>query len=199
MDQFYLPVVVVVFVAFLLWNGLLRAPLRPSVRDQLCIPQGADAELESLLEELRSGAKTGPVLQRIKRRVAHEPSAQLQAVYLCAAGDALRRTLSRRGTALRYFIKALKADPACVDARQGMRDLLLAQRRSFRLEQLYWQLLSRLDHESHGTTVVREVWLELAELLERRRSGRVRALALRRLVEQVPDEEEDLVPSCLEG
>jgi hypothetical protein len=179
---------VVLFLAFLLWNGLVRAPLRKKVRDGLgSAPGAADAELAGLFEELRRGANTGPILQKIKRRVAHERNPKLKAAYLCVVGDVLRRTLSRRGTALRYFVKALDTDPACVEARQGMRELLLAQRRGFRLEQLYWRVLSRLDPTEHGCDAVVATWVELATLLERRRSGRDRARAIRRLVAVLDD------------
>ena len=190
---------VVLFVAFLLWNGLFRAPLRRSARERLCAPVGADSELETLLDQLREGAQTGPVLQKIKRRVASEPDPKVQAVYLCAAGDVLRGTVSRKGTALRYFIKALQADPACIDARRGMRDLLLAQRRGFRLEQAYWQILSKLDFETDGCEDVADAWRELAELLERRRSGRTRARAIRRLLAQAVTVPECDDPSPREG
>jgi hypothetical protein len=182
MEQAIVVGTVVLFVAFLLWNGLRRAPLRRAVRERLSTPDGADSELEGLLEQLRNGAKTGPILRKIRKRVANEPSPTVQAIYLCAAGDVLRRTVSRKGTALRYYMKALKVDPACVGARHGLRALLLAQRRGFKLEQIYWQLLSLLDYDAHGCEAVSDAWRELADLLERRRSGRYRAKAIRRML-----------------
>ena len=195
MEQAVIVGVIVLFLAFILWNGLLRAPLRRAAREGLCTPDAADAELQSLLTELRGGAKTGPILQQIKRRVASTTDSRLQAAYLCAAGEVLRSTVSRRATALRYYVKALQADPACVEARHGMRDLLLAQRRGFKLEQIYWQILARLDFETHGREEVIDVWRELADLLERRRSGRFRATAIRRVIARLSvgtasDEEE---------
>ena len=111
----------------------------------------------------------------------------------------LRSTVSRRATALRYYVKALKADPACVAARHGMRDLLLSQRRGFKLEQLYWQILARLDYETHGREEVVDVWRELADLLERRRSGRYRATAIRRMVARLSvgtPSDDEVVEGC---
>lgn len=190
MEQPIIAGAVVLFVAFLLWNGLIRAPLRRTVREHMSpTPDGADDELGELLDHLREGAKTGPILQKLKKRVASLPEPSLKADYLAAAGDALSRTLSRRGTALRYFLKALKTDPANTLARQGMRELLLAQRRGFKLEQVYWKLLSELDFERDGCALVTTVWRELAEILERRRSGRVRAVAIRRMLDHLEDDE----------
>lgn len=197
MEQAILVGTVVLFVAFLLWNGL-RAPLRRAVRERLSTPDGADSELEGLLEQLRNGAKTGPILRKIRKRVANESSSVVQAIYLGAAGDVLGGTVSRKGTALRYYIKALKADPACVGARHGLRALLLSQRRGFKLEQLYWQLLSMLDFDVHGCEAVSDAWRELADLLERRRSGRYRAKAIRRMLATIgsaPTCDEDVEPS----
>ena len=195
MEQAVIVGVIVLFLAFLLWNGLLRTPLRRSVRAGLCTPDAADTELQSLLAELRDGAKTGPILQRIKKRVANTTDKRIQAAYFCTAGDVLRSTVSRRATALRYYVKALKADPACAEARHGMRDLLLSQRRGFKLEQRYWQILARLDYEKHGCEEVIDVWRELADLLERRRSGRYRATAIRRMIARLsigtPSDEEE--------
>ena len=188
MEQLLAAAVVVLFVAFLLWNGLVRAPLRRSARQKLSTPDGADEQLRELLEELRNGAQTRKALERIKKRVAAEPSPKVQAVYLCAAGDVLRNTLSRRATAVRYYLKALKTDPACIDARHGLRDLLLQQRRGFKLEQVYWRLLEQLDFESNDTQMVLEIWSELATLLERRRSGKKRAAALRHLIAKIDSE-----------
>ena len=183
MEQIALAAAVVLFLLFLLWNGLLRAPLRRSIRETLESPDAADEELEKLIGQLREGAKTGPILQQIKKRVAEEPDGEIKAAYLCVVGDVLRRTLSRRGTALRWFLKALEVSPTCFEARRGMRELLLAQRRGYRLEQLYWRLLARLDPEETPCETIVEVWLELAEILERRRSGRDRAKAIRNLVD----------------
>jgi hypothetical protein len=182
--------VIVLFIMFLLWNGLLRAPLRRAVRQKLATPSGADAQLRELLDQLRNGARTRPVLDQIKRRIAEEPSVTLQAVYLCAAGDVLRGTLSRRGMAVKYYVKALKADPFCADARNGLREVLLQQRRGYKLEQVYWMLLADVDCERCETGKVLEIWRELATLLERRRSGRARAAAIRKLLEQLDVEEE---------
>jgi hypothetical protein len=95
-------------------------------------------------------------------------------------------------------MKALEADPSCAEARYGLRDLLLAQRRGFRLEQVYWKLLSRLDLANCPRDQVLAIWEELATLLERRRSGRIRAQALRHLMgralETEPSESE--LPEC---
>jgi hypothetical protein len=173
------------FVAFLLWDGLRVGPLRKTVRERLASPPGADEELEALLDQLRQGAKSGPVLAKIKDRVGREEAPEKRAVWLCGAGHVLRNTLSRKATAIRYYKSALKADPACREARLALRDVLLAQRRGFALEQLYWKLLARLDPEQHGDAVVREVWAELADVLERRRSGRTRAQALRFLLDHL--------------
>lgn len=193
-EQIFLAGAVVIFLTFILWNGLIRAPLRRSARRRLETPDGADKELHALLERLRDGAQTASVLREIKKRIAKEKSKTVKATYLCSAGDVLRQTVSRKGTALRYYVKALEADPTCIDARHGMRELLLQQRRGFRLEQLYWQLLGRLDFDEHGCTFVTTAWRELAELLERRKSGKKRARALRRLLERI-----DEAPDCVEG
>ncbi len=195
MEQFLAAGVIVLFVAFLLWNGLIRAPLRLSARQNLSTRDGADEQLRELLDELRNGAQTRKALERIKKRVAAEPSSKVQAVYLCAAGDVLRNTVSRRATAVRYYLKALKADPACQDARHGLRELLLAQRRGFKLEQVYWKLLEQLDLEHNDPQMVLEIWRELATLLERRRSGRKRAAALRHLIAKVDSDRFD-IPEC---
>jgi hypothetical protein len=194
MEQAILVGAVVLFVLFLLWNGLLRAPLKRSARARLETPGGADAELTGLLDQLRNGAQTGPVLAKIKKRVANTTDPKLQAVYLCAAGDVLRCTVSRRGTALRYYVKALGLDPTCIAARHGMRALLLSQRRGFKLEQIYWTILSRLDFVDHDCGAVVAVWQELADLLARRRSGRARARALQTLLDHVVASREECVP-----
>jgi hypothetical protein len=191
MEQAILVGGVVAFVVFLLWNGLIRAPLKRSVRARLETPGGADAELTGLIDQLRNGAQTGPVLAKIKKRVSAVSDPKLQAVYLCAAGDVLRCTVSRRGTAYRYYIKALELDSACTAARHGMRALFLKQRRGFRLEQIYWQILSDLDFEEHGCATIVAVWKELAELLDRRRGGRDRARAIQALLDSYLDQREE--------
>lgn len=195
MEQAILVGAVVLFVLFLLWNGLLRAPLKRSARARLETPGGADAELTALLDELRNGAQTSVVLSKIKKRVSRVSGPTLQAVYLCAAGDVLRCTVSRRGTALRYYVKALDLDPSCVAARHGMRALLLSQRRGFKLEQLYWRVLARLDFASTDCGEVVAVWQELAELLARRRSGQARAAAIQALLNHLASAREECTPS----
>lgn len=195
MEQAILVGAVVLFVLFLLWNGLLRVPLKRSARARLETPGGADAELTALLDQLRSGAQTGVILSKIKKRVASASDPRLQAVYLCAAGDVLRCTVSRRGTALRYYVKALDFDPSCVAARHGMRALLLSQRRGFKLEQLYWRILSRLDFTSTQCGAVVTVWQELAELLARRRSGQARAAAIQALLNYLATTREECTPT----
>jgi hypothetical protein len=195
MEQAVLVAAVVLFVLFLLWNGLLRVPLKRSVRARLETPGGADAELTALIEQLKNGAQTGMILSKIKKRVASAADPKLQAIYLCAAGEVLRCTVSRRGTALRYYVKALELDPSCVAARHGMRALLLMQRRSFKLEQLYWNILSKLDFASTECDVVVAVWQELADLLARRRSGKARAAAIQALLVYLASTREDCTPS----
>lgn len=182
MQNWLLAGAAVLFIAFILWNGLRTGPLRRVVRERLASPVGADEELESLLEQLRKGAKSGPVLLKIKKHVSGEPSPRVRAVWLCAAGNVLKNTLSRKATAVRYYRAALKADPACRGARQGLRDILVAQRRGFALEKLYWQLLSDLDPADRGGELVREIWTELADVLDRRKPGRARARAIRYLL-----------------
>lgn len=190
MEPWLVAAVIVLFVGFLLWNGLMRVPLRRSARETLSTPGGADDELRSLLDQLRQGAQTRSILERIKKRVADQPSPRSQATYLCAVGDVLKGTLSRKATAVRYYLKALEADPTCPEARHGLREILLAQRRGVRLEQVYWKILSRLDFEADDPALVLEIWKELTELLERRRSGRIRAQALRHLMEHWEIDEE---------
>jgi hypothetical protein len=192
-EQAILVGAVVLFVLFLLWNGLLRVPLNRTARARLETPGGADAELTALLDQLRNGAQTGAILSKIKKRVDSANDPKVQAIYLCAAGDVLRCTVSRRGTALRYYVKALDLDPACVAARHGMRALLLAQRRGFKLEQLYWGVLSKLDFNSTECGTVVTVWHELAELLARRRAGKARAVAIHALLDHLATAREECV------
>ena len=156
--------------------------MRRSARERLATPDGADQALETLIGELRESGKAGPALKRIKERVCSERDPRVRAVYLCGAGNVLKNTVSRRATAVRYYKAALAADPACREARLGLREVLLAGRRGAALEQVYWRLLSRLDPDEDGVETTREVWAELVEILEGRRSARLRSAALRRLL-----------------
>lgn len=194
MDNWYLVAAVVLFVAFLLWNGLRSAPMRRSARARLAAPDGADRQLEGLLEELRNGAMSGPILSRIRKRIAQEKNPVEKAVCLCAAGNILKNSLSRRATAIRYYKAALKHDPTCEQARLGLKEILLSQRRGFALEQLYWKLLARLDPEKHDWDLILRVWHELSEILSKRRSAKARATALRLLLDQLEAADEPLPP-----
>ncbi len=193
MSNWYLVIAALLFLIFLLWNGLRRAPRQMRRREDVATPNWADEQLKELLAELRDGAKLGDVLRTLKKRAREAESSKVRAAYLCAAGDVMRTSRPRKGAAVRYYTLALKQNPACQQARHNLRDELLAQRRVFRLEQVYWKVLAQMGATNDDIDDMLEVWAELVGLLEGRRTGRARAQALQHLIALVRKEDiEDL-------
>ena len=124
-------------------------------REESSIPAGASEELAALMRDAETSGKYRDVLRTIENRTAGMTSPAVRATYHCAAGNLARNRLKRPGLAVGFYLKALRADPTCIEAIGRLQEILVPQKRLRRLEWTYWEVLGRLnDGEAGG-----EMWL----------------------------------------
>ncbi len=128
------------------------------------LPEAADAELEQLMR----GVDTPPQGKEAVKTISHQAMAVkspvLRGAYYCAAGNLAIQPLKRPGLAVGLYLKALRADPSCLEALNKLQELLSAQKRFRRLERTYWEVLARLDDNEAGEAIWVACWAGLAAI-----------------------------------
>ena len=91
------------------------------------------------------------------------------------------------------FLKALRADPTCVEGITKLQEILSAQKRFRRLEWTYWEVLARLDDSEVGEEMWLACWSGLAAIYAASPKTVRRADAIRKALNafaQDPDDED---------
>jgi hypothetical protein len=155
------------------------------------LPSDADARLVELVENAKTPGKARDAIREVSR-VAHAiPSSSKRSAYYCAAGNLAIHPLKRPGSAVGLFLKALRADPTCIEAIVKLQDILTAQKRYRRLEWTYWEVLARLDDSEVGEEVWIACWSGLAAIYAASPRTVRRADAIRKSIAAYVQEDDD--------
>ncbi len=150
----------------------------------------ADPKLEALMNQAQDQNTVKSVLREIERRAFSRDSASTRAAYHCAAGHLALQQLKRPGLAVGFYLRALREDPTSIEALDKVQDILVAQKRTKRLEWTYWNVLSRLDDAEVGSRMWIRCWSGLASIYSASPKKTARADAIRKALTAHYSEEE---------
>ena len=157
-----------------------------------CTPEeGDDPELKRMLAEAVDGPRAREALRRIEARAAAIDAPESRAVHHCAAAKVALTVLKRASVATKLYMRALQEDPRCGEALAKVEEILIAQRRTRRLERVCWEVLGRLDDGDTGGPIWSKSWAILAKLYAASPRLVGRADAIRKMLAAVqidPDE-----------
>lgn len=164
------------------------------------LPDAADAELAELVGAVDSANKGRETIRTISRLALGGKSPTVRGAYYCAAGNLALHSVKRPGLAVGLYLKALRADPTCLEALHKLQDLLSAQKRFRRLERTYWEVLARLDDTEVGGDIWIACWSGLAAVYSASPRTILRADAIRKaLTAYVSDDDDDSIASLTQA
>jgi hypothetical protein len=140
---------------------LLAHRLKGPIHD---VPSEADERLVSMLKNIDTPQKAKETLREISRTAGGVQSSVGRSAYLLAAGNLALNPLKRPNLAVGFYLKALRANPMCVEAIHKLQEILTAQNRRRRLEWTYWEVLARLDDSEVGEETWVACWAGLAAI-----------------------------------
>lgn len=126
------------------------------------VPSDADARLIDILKTVDSPQKAKEVLRDVTRMAGSVQSPAGRSAYLSAAGNLALNPIKRPNLAVGLYLRALHANPTCIEAVHKLQEILTAQGRLRRLERTYWDVLARLDDSETGTGTWIACWAGLA-------------------------------------
>jgi hypothetical protein len=163
MKEPILVALIVLFIAVLILRMIKAYLFAKRLRgDGTSLPKAADAELARLVEGVDTPQRSKESIRAITHQALGVKSPPVRGAYYCAAGNLAIHPLKRPGLAVGFYLKALRADPTCIEALRKLQDLLSAQKRFRRLEMTYWEVLARLDDCEVGEAVWVVCWSGLA-------------------------------------
>jgi len=154
------------------------------------LPVAADERLTSLVAEVENSGKVREALRTIGQRAPGIKSPSLRSAYHCAAGYLAISRLKRPGLAVGFYLKALRADPTCIEALDKLQEILAAQKRLWRLERTYWEVLGRLDDSEAGTEMWFKCWSGLTAVYSASPRTIRRADAIRKMLSVFDEDDE---------
>jgi hypothetical protein len=156
------------------------------------LPEGADTELVTIIEGAKTPQRARDAIRNISHLAHGVQSPAVRSAYYSAAGNLALNPLKRPGLAVGLFLKALRADPTCVEGITKLQEILSAQKRLRRLEWTYWEVLARLDDSEVGEDMWLACWSGLAAIYAASPRTVRRADAIRKALNAfVPDSEDD--------
>jgi hypothetical protein len=179
---------VVVLVFRLIKSYLLAHRLKGSAQD---VPLDADDKLVSILETADSPPKAKEAVRDITHRAVSIKSPAGRGAYFSAAGNLAVNQLKRPNLAVGLYLRALRANPTCVEAVHRLQEILTAQKRIRRLEWTYWEVLARLDDSEVGEEMWIACWAGLAALYSASPKTVHRADAIRKSLSAFVADESD--------
>ncbi|MCP4197204.1 MAG: hypothetical protein GY762_08640 [Proteobacteria bacterium] len=165
MKEILLIVLVGLFILVLVLRALRGVVSRRYNTSDARLPKYEDPELDALLDKsTRSAKEAREALKKLGRRATVLESANTGALYRCAQGHISLNQLKRPSLAAGFYLRALREDPACVEAITLLQEILTTQRRFGRLEWAYWDVLGRIDDIEENTIMWTKCWSGLAAL-----------------------------------
>ncbi len=161
-DSFHIPLVVaaVVFAAFMIWR------LWPVFRE-------GQGDAEALLPD--------GVLREFQSRIEAAASGEEKARALCDAGDACGRKARRRGSAVGFYLRAMREAPASAEIVDRAATGLTQRPRA--LENLLWRRLGAEAWKGESRSAAKRATQHLARLYAGPLRNALRAKAMERAAE----------------
>ncbi len=151
----------------------------------------ADPELEQYVKRAGTPGEARQVLRELEIRAVDQDSRLRSRVY-STGGEIALIVLKRPAVAVRYYLRALRANPDCTAAFERLTEVLVAQKKLRRLERVCWDLLSRLGDDGAGSPMWRRCWQGLATVYAATPRMVNRADAIRKMLDFAgPDEDDD--------
>ena len=128
------------------------------------VPSDADERLLLLIKKADTPQRAKEVVSDITHLAGSVKSPGGRGAYFVAAGNLALNPLKRPNLAVGLYLRALRADPTCIEAVHKLQEILTAQKRHRRLEWTYWEVLARLDDSEVGDDTWLACWAGLAAL-----------------------------------
>ena len=155
------------------------------------LPESADDRLLQIMADTETPQKAREAIVQIGRSAPRAKTPAIRSAYFVAAGHLSINPLKRPKLAVGFYIRALRSDPTCLDALHKLQEILIAQKRTRRLEWTYWEVLARLDDSEVGEEIWMVCWAGLASIYAASPRGVNKADAIRKaLTAFVPDDED---------
>jgi hypothetical protein len=156
-----------------------------------CEPEESDdPELCRLVSEAVDAPRAREALREIERRAGTADTPARRASHHCAAASITLQRLKRPSVAVKFYLRALRDDPTCVEALAKLQEILIAQKRQRRLEWTCWDVLGRLDDEQAGSPAWRAAWRGLTAVYSASPRYVSRADAIRKMLAAVDTDDE---------